>query len=142
MKLKDLLIAICGGVGFISVFLPWFAVSAFFVSITGNGFDEPVVALGVLALIVSLGSALWKLLSMFGVIKLKLDQQKLKIIDTSLGCAMVLFGIIAIIVVNAQSEGIASPAFGVFLLIIAGVAQIVLTWLKIENTIGKAQTNK
>ncbi|MDO4747261.1 MAG: hypothetical protein Q4A70_02900 [Candidatus Saccharibacteria bacterium] len=138
MKLKDLLIAICGGVGFIAVFLPWFSVSAFGMSATGNGFDNPVVALGILSLIIGLVVAAWKLLTMFGLIKINLTPKLSRIVDSALGGAMVLFGIIAIIIINTQSAGFAAPGFGVFLLIIAGIAQVILTWTKIDKTVGNA----
>ena len=142
MKLKNLLLAIAGGVAAISVFLPWYVASFFGMSASANGFGEGVTILGILALLVGLGAACWNVLIMLNIIKLKLTDKVMNIINSVIGGVMILLGIITIITVGAQTYGFAHAGFGVYLLIIAGVATIVMTWLKINKTIGNAPKDK
>ena len=138
MKLKNILLAVAGGVSAISVFLPWYAASLFGINVSANGFGEGVTALGILALLIGIGALVWNVLTMLGKINLKLTQKKTSIINTVIGGLMVLFGIIAIIIINAQTYVFAHAGFGVYLLIIAGIATIVMSWLKINKTVGEA----
>lgn len=138
MKLKNILLAAAGAVAAISVFLPWYAVSIFGINLSANGFGEGVTFLGILTILIGLGAAVWNILMMLGKINLKLTQQKMSIINTVIGGLMVLFGIIAIIIINSQTEGLAHPGFGIYMLIIAGIATIVMAWVKMNKTIGEA----
>ena len=138
MKLKDILLAVAGGLAVIAVFCPWYIVSLFGLSASANGFADGITIFGILSLLVGLGLIAWKLLPMLGVVKLKMAEQKIQIIDTCFGGVMILLGIIAIIVTQTQGQGLAASGFGVYLLILAGIATIVMTWLKINKTVGKA----
>ena len=138
MKLKDLLIGAGGILAIVAVLLPWYTVSAFGLKVSGNGFEEPVTAFGVLSLILGIGLVVWKALLMFGALKLKLSENVYKIIDTCVGGLMALFGIISIINVQNQSMNMASTGFGVIMLVIIGIAIAVMAWVKIDKTIGKA----
>ena len=113
-------------------------VSFFGMSASANGFGDGVTIFGILALLLGLGVIAWKLLPMFGVVKLGMEEKKIKIVDTVLGGVMVLLGIIGIAVISGQSSGLAAPGVGVYLLIVAGIATIVMAWLKIDKTVGKA----
>ena len=138
MKLKDILLSVAGGLAVIAVFCPWYVMSLFGLSASANGFVDGVTIFGILSLLVGLGLIAWKLLPMFGVIKPKMAEQKIQIIDTCFGGALVLLGIIGMIVIYAQGQGLVAAGFGVYLLILSGIAAIVLTWLKIDKTVGKA----
>ncbi|MBQ3353301.1 hypothetical protein IJG89_03100 [Candidatus Saccharibacteria bacterium] len=142
MKLKDIIIASAGGLAAIAVLLPWYTVSLFGISASGNGFGDGVTFFGILALLCGLGAVAWKLLPMFNIVNIKVDEKKTKIIDTVIGGVLALLGIIALIIITSQSYGLASPSFGVFLLILAGIAIAVVAWLKIDKTVGKAPKAK
>lgn len=142
MKLKNILLAVAGGLATIAVFLPWYVVSFFGMSASANGFGDGVTIFGILTLLVGLGAIAWNVLLMLNVIKLKLNEKTMSIINTVIGGVMVLLGIIAIIVVSSQSAGLAHAGFGVYMLIIAGIATIVLSWLKINKTIGNTPKAK
>ena len=142
MKLKNIMQASAGAVGFIALFLPWYVVSFWGMSVSGNAFSEVVTVIGVLALLLSLGAIAWFVLDMLGLIKLNLPEKTMKIIDTVIGGVMALLGVIAMIIVSSQSSGLGHAGFGTWLYIIAGAVIIVLTWIKMEQTVGKAPKTK
>ena len=142
MKLKNIIQASCAGVGFIALFLPWYVVSFWGMSVSGSAFVEGITFIGVLALLVSLGAIAWFILDMLGMIKLNLPEKKMKIINTIIGGVMVLLGIIAAIITASGSSGLGHAGIGTWLYMIVGVAIIVLTWIKLDKTVGKAPNVK
>lgn len=142
MKLKDILQIAFGAVGILAVFLPWYTVSYMGMSASANAFGDGVTAIGIVSILIVIGFIVWKLLTMFNVLNIKLSEQIFKIIDTVLGGLMVLAGLVAIIDINNKSMGMVSPSFGIFLLMIAGAAAVVVTWIKLDKTVGKAPKAK
>ena len=140
MKLKTLIQAGCGLLAFISIFFPWYVASIFGFSASTNAFGE--VAIGIFALLATLAALAWfglKLLISLDVLKIKLPLAKNeKIVDTCVGGFVCLMGIIAFIYCLANGSGFMHPGFGTYLYIILGAAIIVLTWVKLEQTVGKA----
>ena len=74
MKLKNILMAVAGGVGAIAVFLPWFSASILGFSVSSNVLED---IFGILSLIVGIGIVVWNLLIMFKVIKIAEKSNKL-----------------------------------------------------------------
>ena len=140
MKLKTLIQAGCGLLAFICLFFPWYVASLFGFSASQNAFFD--VALGVLSLLASLVALCWfglKILIALDVLKIKLPLQKSeKIVDTCVSGFMVFLGLISFINCLASGSGFMHPGFGTYLYIILGAAIIVLTWVKLEQTVGKA----
>ncbi len=143
MKLKTLIQAGCGFLAFIFIFLPWYNAKAIILGYGGsaNAFGETI--LGVFALLASLAALVWfvlEILNQASVLKLKIPTKTKKIVDICVSGAIVLFGIIGFIVGLASGNEIikTTPCAGVYLYIIAGVAALVLTFVKLEQTVGKA----
>lgn len=143
MKLKTLIQAGCSFLAFIMIFLPWGVASIFGFSASQNSFGgelcSPVV--GIFALLASLAALAWYVLGILkglGVLKFKLAANIEKIVDIVVPSVVVLLGIIGMIVVLAKGEGISHPGVGAWLYLIFGVAMLVLNFVKLEQTIGKA----
>lgn len=133
MRLKNILLGACGVVALISLFLPWYTATIFGISASANGFAEGFTAIGVISLLVA-GAVI-----ALNAASLKKDLfDKLNIVNTVLGAGLVILGIIAMATAQANSFGLATTGFGVYILMIAGVATIVLTWLKIDNVVGES----
>ena len=137
MKLKNILMAVAGGVGAIAVFLPWFSASILGFSVSANGLED---IFGILSLIVAIGIVVWNLLIMFKVVKIA--EKTGRIIDTCLGGALALFGVIALIRNLGEGEGLVSPSIGVFLTIAAGIAVAIVAWLKLDEKAKKTPKAK
>ncbi len=139
MKLKTLIQAGCGFLAFIFIFLPWYVASIFGYSASTNAFGEPVM--GTFALLAALAALVWfglEILNQADVLKLKIPAKTKKIIDICAGGLVVLMGVIGFIVTLAKGSGFVHPGVGIYLYIIAGVAALVLTFVKLEQTVGKA----
>ena len=143
MKLKTLIQAGCGFLAFVFLFLPWCSGTALDIyGYSMNAFFE--TALGVFALLASLAALAWfvlKILVSQKILNIKLPVAKNeKIIDTCAGGLIALFGVIGFIVAFANNSELikAHPSVGTYFYIICGVAIIVLTWVKLEQTVGKA----
>jgi 4-amino-4-deoxy-L-arabinose transferase-like glycosyltransferase len=143
MKLKTLIQAGCAFLAFIMVFLPWYVASLFGFSASENSFGEPFV--GVLVLLASLAALAWYavcILKGLGVLKFKLATKIEKIVDIVVPSVAVLCGLIGMIVCFAKGQGFVHPGVGAWLYIILGVAMLVLNFVKLEQTIGKAPAKK
>ena len=140
MTLKTLIQAGCSFLAFIMLFLPWFAVSlGLFGSYSANIFGEPV--LGVFTLLSVLAALAWYVLGILrglGILKLKLAAKVEKIINIAVPSVVVFFGVVGMIVCFAKGSGFAHPGVGAWLYLIFGVAMLVLNFVKLEQTIGKA----
>ena len=139
MKLKTLIQACCSLLAFIMIFLPWFTASVFGYSFSENSFGEPFV--GVIVLLASLVAMAWyvvRILKDLSILKFKLAAKTEKIIDIVIPSAVVLCGFIGMIVCLAQGQGIAHPGVGTWLYIILGIAMLVLCFVKLDQTVGKA----
>ena len=139
MKLKTLIQACCSLLAFIMIFLPWYTATLYIYSVSENAFGEPFV--GVIVLLAALAAMAWYVVSIlkdFGILKFKLAAKTEKIINIVIPSAVVLCGVIGMIVCLAQGQGIAHPGVGTWLYIVLGVAMLVLCFVKLEQTVGKA----
>lgn len=131
MSLKNLLLAIAGGVAVLGSFLPWAAVT-FFVAVRANAFQmgEPLpVILAILALLCGLCLILLNVLSekqINNFVKIK----KLDKMPLCIGITLAAIAVIAFIYVKASTSGVANISFGVWMIGIAGAATIVIPFLK------------
>ncbi len=143
MKLKTLIQAGCSFLAFVMVFLPWYVASIFGFSASTNAFGEPFV--GVLTLLGSLAALAWFVISVLrqmAILKLKIPAKTEKIIDIVAGGLLVLFSLIGIIVCFAKGAGFTHPGFGAWLYIILGIGVVVLNFVKLDQTVGKAPAKK
>lgn len=131
MTLKKLLLAIAGGVAVLGAFLPWAAVT-FFVSVRVNAFGmgEPLpIILAILTILCGAAAIVLNVLKEKDIkkfIKIKKTDQ----LPLFIGIALAVIAVIAFIYVKASTSGVANVSFGVWMIGIAGVATIVLPFLK------------
>ena len=143
MTLKKLLLTIAGGVAIVGAFLPWAAVK-FFVSVRANAFQmgEPLpIILAILALLCGVALVCLNVLKekqIKNIIKIK-DLEKLPL---WIGIALAAIAVIAFIYVKASTSGVATPSFGVWTIAIAGIAAIVLPFLKNVKELDKTVIGK
>ncbi len=139
MKLKTLIQAGCSLLAFIFIFLPWYVASIFGYSASTNAFGE--TAMGVFALLASLAALAWfvlDILNQLAVLKIKLPAKTKKIVDISAGALVTLMGVIGFIVTLAKGSGFVHPGVGIYFYILAGAAILVLTFIKLDQTVGQA----
>ena len=142
MKLKTLIQAGCGFLAFICVFLPWYVASIFGFSMSSNAFGE--TAIGIFVLLAALIALAWfalQLLKELGILKFKLPFKEM-IGDIVAGGLVALMGLIGIIYCFAQGGGYMHPGFGAWLYIILGIGTVVLCFVKLDQTVGKAPAKK
>lgn len=130
LTLKKLLTAIAGGLGIITLFLPWYSVSIFGTSASTNAFGDyawiaiiNLLAAAVLLLLVFLPEKSLKNIN-------KTIVEKERLITLILGGVMTAFSFLAMILYTSQSYGMGSMSFGFWIMIIAGVGTIVVNTLK------------
>ncbi|MBR3270028.1 hypothetical protein IKG07_02145 [Candidatus Saccharibacteria bacterium] len=138
MTLKKLLLTIAGAIAVLGAFLPWAAVT-FFISVRLNPFQmgEPLpIILAILTLVCGVASILLNVLKekqIKNIIKIK-NIEKLPLFA---GIALVAIAVIAFIYVKASTSGVANASFGIWLIGLAGVATIVLPYLKNVKALDK-----
>lgn len=132
MTLKKLLLAIAGGVAVLGAFLPWLRVSLFGFSVSSNAFGiggALYIILAILAILCGVVAILLNVLKekqIKNIIKFKaLDKMPLVI-----GIVLVAIAVIAFIALMSQAQGLGTVSWGVWLIGIAGIATVVLTFLK------------
>lgn len=145
MKLKTLIQAGCSLLAFIFIFLPWYTYSVSFLgyasSASANSFAE--TALGVLSLLAALAALTWfvlEILNQLSILKLKIPAKTKKIVDICAGGLIALFGVIGFIIalVNGSEIIPVHPGVGIYFYILAGAAILVLTFIKLDQTVGQA----
>ena len=136
MTLKKLILTIAGCLGIIGVFVPWYRASLFGLSVTANAFglDNPLyVILGLIAILCSVVIILLNVLKekqIKKIIKNKAFIKNLSKIMLGTGIALVAIAIISFIAIQNESKGFGGVSFGIWLIGLAGVAVIVLPFLK------------
>jgi hypothetical protein len=113
---QRLAIIIASAVGIISVFLPWRVANIWGVGVSQSGIN--MGADGIIALLLFAAPIVFALL---GDKKARLTQLY-EILSGVAGGLGALWGIIVIVVINTEIFGLSRAGFGVFLLIIAGLA--------------------
>ena len=130
--LKNIIIACAAVIGVIATFLPWATASVLgLVSISVNGVADGASD-GWFTMIAFIAIAV-----IAGIFMQKKDMHIGAKIGISVASALpVIIGIINIANVSSKTSGLGSPAIGLFLLVIAGIATAVLPWIPINLTIG------
>ena len=132
MTLKKILLSLAGCLGILGTLLPWYKASIFGITATSNAFSMGALYI-ILAIIIILCSAAVILLNVMkekqikNIIKIKFDLSKLPLF---LGIAMVVAAVIAFIAIKSESQGFGGTSWGLWLIGLAGVAIIVLPFLK------------
>jgi hypothetical protein len=113
---QRLAIIIASAIGIISVFLPWRVAIIWGVGVRQSGIS--IGAYGAVALLIFAAPIVFALL---GNIRARIPQLY-EILSGVAGGLGVLWGIIVIVIINTELVGLTRAGFGVFLLIIAGLA--------------------
>lgn len=143
MTLKKLLLAIAGGLGVLGALLPWYKVSIFGVSVNSTAFQMGALYVILAILAILCGAALIAL----NVLKEKQIKSfiKFKSLDKLplfVGIALAAIAVIAFIAIKVESSGLGGTSFGIWLLILAGAAAIVLPLLKNVEPLEKTVIGK
>ena len=130
LTLKKLLTAIAGGLGIITLFLPWYKVSIFGTSASTNAFGYNAW-IAVIILIVAILLVLMALLPEKTLKSMnKVFVEKGQMIAIVLSGLIAAFGFLAMILYTSQSYGMGSMGFGLWIIMIAGVGGVVVNALK------------
>ena len=130
LTLKKLLTAIAGGLGIITLFLPWYKVAIFGTSASTNafGYNAWIAVIILIAAILLLLMALLPEKTLKSINKVIVAKEMM--INVILSGVMAAFGFLAMILYTSQSYGMGSMGFGFWFMMIAGVGGIVVNVLK------------
>ncbi|MBQ9016671.1 hypothetical protein IJ103_00285 [Candidatus Saccharibacteria bacterium] len=131
LTLKKLLSAIAGGVGIITLFLPWFKVSIFGTSASANAFGGDYTWAAVINLIVAILLLVISLLPEKTLSSVnKTAAKKSNLITIILAGVMTALSFLVMIIYTSSSYGMGSMGLGFWIMIIVGVGAIVVNVLK------------
>ena len=138
-SIKSLIIIIAAALGVIATFLPWATVSFLGMSESVNGLGgDGVMGDGIITLI------LFIVAGVLAGIKFKGGMGTgFKVAITIISAIAAVIGMVEIANINGNSLGLASVGFGVYLVIIAGIAGAILPWIPMgEKSSDKKKSKK
>lgn len=132
MTLKKLLLAIAGAAAVLGSFLPWLTVSLFGISVSTNPFGGLGALYVILAIVAILSGVAAILLNTLQEKQIKnyIKIKNLEKLPLFIGIAMTAVAVIAFVSIMIEAKGMGTVSFGVWLIAIAGVATIVLNFIK------------
>lgn len=135
MTLKKLLLVISGAVGILGSFLPWYKASVSFFgysqSTSMNAFQMSALYI-ILAILMILASVAVILLAALDEKQIKKMVKIKDALKTTMivGIVMAVITLIAFIAIQSEAKGFGGVSWGIWLMILASVATIVLSALK------------
>ena len=137
-SIKSLIIVIAAVLGAIATFLPWATVSFLGMSESVNGFGgEGVMGDGTITLILFIA------ICVLAGIKFKGGMGTgFKVTITIISAIAAVIGMVEIANINGNSFGLASVGFGVYLVIIAGIADAILPWIPMSEAASDKKKSK
>lgn len=133
LSIKNIILIAVAAVGAIATFLPWATVSVFGISesVSGTNGDGWITLALFIAIAVLVG------------IKFKGELDNgFKIAVTAIAAIAAVVGFVEIGNINGNSYGFASVSIGVYLIILAGIADAVLPWIPIGGKLSVKKTTK
>ena len=143
MTLKKLLLTIAGGLGILGAVLPWYKISLFGISVSSNAFQMGALyaILAILAILAGVALILLNVLKEKDIKKF-IKFKKLEMLPLFIGIALAAVAVIAFIAIKIESSGVGGTSFGIWFLIIAGVAGVALPLLKNIDALNKTVIGK
>ena len=138
-SIKSLIIIIAAVLGVIVTFLPWATVSFLGVSESVNGLGgDGVMGDGIITLILFIVAGVLAGIKFQGGMG-----TGFKVAITIISAIAAIIGMVEIANINGNSLGLASVGFGVYLVIIAGIAGAILPWIPMgEKSSDKKKSKK
>ncbi|MBR3055887.1 hypothetical protein IKG64_01015 [Candidatus Saccharibacteria bacterium] len=138
-SIKSLIIIIAAVLGVIATFLPWATVSFLGVSESVNGLGgDGVMGDGIITLILFIVAGVLAGIKFQGGMG-----TGFKVAITIISAIAAIIGMVEIANINGNSLGLASVGFGVYLVIIAGIAGAILPWIPMgEKSSDKKKSKK